>query len=65
MTLARLARCFRAVFLFAKLLQAVGFAHVGLGLYLGISQDDMWKELYLALSGLAFFALGRFLERRQ
>jgi hypothetical protein len=52
------------VFLFAKLLQAVGFAHVGLGLYLGISQDDMWKELYLALSGLAFFALGRFLERR-
>jgi len=50
------------VFLFAKLLQAIGFAHVGLGLYLGIAQDDMWKELYLALSGLSFFALGRFLE---
>ena len=52
------------MFLFAKLLQAVGFAHVGLGLYLGISQDDMWKELYLALSGLVFFAVGRFLERK-
>src|SRR5437016_2256198 len=26
--------------------------------------DDMWKELYLALSGLAFFALGRYLEPR-
>jgi hypothetical protein len=52
------------VFLFAKVLQAVGFAHVGIGLYLGISQDDMWKELYLTLSGLAFFAVGRLLERR-
>lgn len=50
--------------LFAKVLQAVGFVHVGIGLYLGIAQDDMWKELYLALSGLAFFALGRLLERR-
>ena len=52
------------MFLFAKLLQAVGFAHVGIGLYLGVAQDDMWKELYLALSGLAFFTVGRFLERR-
>jgi hypothetical protein len=50
------------VFLFAKLLQAVGFAHVGLGLYLGIAQDDMWKELYLALSVVAFFVVGRYLE---
>ena len=50
------------MFPFGKMLQALGFAHVGLGLYLGITQDDMWKELYLALSGLAFFALGRYLE---
>jgi hypothetical protein len=50
------------VFLFAKLLQAVGFAHVGIGLYLGLAHDDMWKELYLALSGLALFTVGRFLE---
>ena len=52
------------MFLFAKLLQAIGFAHVGLGLYLGIAHDDMWKELYLALSGLACFTLGRLLERK-
>ena len=51
--------------LFAKVLQAVGFAHVGLGLYLGIAHDDMWKELYLALSGLAFFTIGRLLEPRK
>jgi hypothetical protein len=53
------------VFLFAKILQAVGFAHVGLGLWLGVTQDDMWKELYLALSGLAFFAVGRLIESRR
>jgi hypothetical protein len=52
------------LFLFAKVLQAVGFAHVGIGLYLGVTQDDMWKELYLALSGLALFAVGRMLEPR-
>jgi hypothetical protein len=51
------------VFLFAKLLQAVGFAHVGIGLFLGVTQDDMWKELYLGLSGLAFFSIGRLIER--
>jgi hypothetical protein len=52
------------VFIFAKVLQAIGFAHVGLGLYLGIAQDDMWKELYLTLTGLGFFFAGRLLERR-
>jgi hypothetical protein len=53
------------VFLFSKVLQAVGFAHVGIGLYLGVTQDDMWKELYLALSGLAFFTVGRLLEPKR
>jgi hypothetical protein len=53
------------VFLFSKVLQAIGFAHVGIGLWLGITQDDMWKELYLALSGLAFFSIGRLLEPRR
>ena len=53
------------MFLFAKILQAIGFAHVGIGLYLGMTQDDMWKELYLATSGLAFFAIGRWLEPRR
>jgi len=52
------------VFLLAKVLQAVGFAHVGIGLYLGVTHDDMWKELYLTLSGLTFFAVGRLLEPR-
>ena len=52
------------MYLFAKVLQAVGFAHVGLGLYLGIVHDDMWKELYLTLTGLGFFVAGRLLERR-
>ena len=52
------------MFYFAKALQAVGFGHVGLGLYLGIAQDDMWKELYLTLTGVAFFMVGRLLERR-
>ena len=52
------------MFVFSKVLQAVGFAHVGIGLYLGVTQDDMWKELYLALSGLAFFLVGRLLEPR-
>ena len=52
------------MFLFAKLLQAIGFAHVGVGLYLGLAHDDMWKELYLGLSGLVFFAVGRLVEPR-
>ena len=52
------------MFFFAKLLQAVGFAHVGIGLYLGVTQDDQWRELYLALSGVAFFWVGRLLEPR-
>jgi hypothetical protein len=53
------------VFLFAKVLQAVGFAHVGIGLYLGVVRDDMWQELYLTLTGLVFFAVGRLLEPRR
>ena len=52
------------MFYFAKMLQAMGFGQVGVGLYVGIVQDDMWNELYLTLSGLAFFAVGRLLERR-
>ena len=52
------------MFFFAKVLQAVGFAHVGIGLYLGVAYDDLWKELYLALSGVVLFWIGRALERR-
>ena len=52
------------MFFFAKLLEAIGFAHVGIALYVGVADGDMWKELYLALSGLAFFGVGRLLEPR-
>lgn len=52
------------MFLFAKVLQAIGCAHVGIGLWLGVTQNDLWKELYLALSGLAFFWIGRLIEPR-
>ena len=50
------------MFIFAKVLQAVGFAHVGVGLFLGV-KGDMWTELYMTLSGMAFFGVGRLLER--
>ena len=53
------------MFLFAKILQAVGFAHVGIGLYLGVARNDMWQELYLSLTGLAFFGVGRLIEPRR
>jgi hypothetical protein len=52
------------VFLFAKTLQAVGFAHVGIGLFLGVTRDDQWSELYLSLTGIAVFVVGRLLEPR-
>ena len=53
------------MFLFAKALQAIGFAHVAIGLWAGIAYDDMWRELWLALSGLAFFTVGRLLEPKR
>jgi hypothetical protein len=51
------------VFVFAKVLQAIGFADVGYGLFVGMTQGDLWKELYMALTGVAFFYTGRLLER--
>jgi hypothetical protein len=52
------------VFLLAKTLQAVGFAHVGIGLFLGVTRDDQWSELYLLLTGIALFGIGRLIEPR-
>ena len=52
------------MFLLAKTLQAVGFAHVGIGLFLGVTRDDQWSELYLSLTGVALFVIGRLLEPR-
>jgi hypothetical protein len=52
------------VFLFAKCVQAMGFADVGYGLYLGMTREGaMGKELELALVGVAIFYVGRLLER--
>ena len=52
------------MFYFAKTLQALGFANVGIGLYQGVVRGDMWGELYLSLSGLALFYVGRLIEPR-
>jgi len=52
------------VFLLAKTLQALGFAHVGIGLFLGVTRDDQWSELYLSLTGIALFVIGRLVEPR-
>jgi hypothetical protein len=53
------------VFLLAKTLQALGFAHVGIGLFLGVTRDDQWSELYLSLTGIALFVIGRLVEPRR
>lgn len=52
------------MFIIAKGLQAGGIAYVAYGLWAGITRDDMWTELYMALAGLALFGVGRLLERR-
>ena len=51
------------VWLFAKTLQVIGVTDVGYGLYVGIAEGDLWKELYMAATGIAFFVTGRLLER--
>jgi len=51
------------VFLLAKVLQAIGVVDVGVALYVGLVQDDMWRELYFALTGVGLFMAGRLLER--
>jgi hypothetical protein len=50
--------------LLATVLQAIGMADVGIALYFGIVNDDMWQELYFALAGVVFFSVGRLLQRR-
>ena len=52
------------MFLFSKVLQAVGLTDVGFALYRGMGHDNMWDELYMSLAGLGFFYLGRLLESR-
>ncbi len=54
------------VFYFAKVLQAVGFADVGCGLFLGLTQEQggMSAELTLMAVGVVVFYVGYYLERR-
>ncbi len=49
---------------FYKFLEALGFVTVGAGLFYGVTRNDEWQELYFFLAGIALFAVGRFLERR-
>ena len=52
------------MFIVAKGLQAAGIAYVAYGIWAGVTRDDLWAELYMALLGLAVFGIGRLLERR-
>jgi thiol-disulfide isomerase/thioredoxin len=51
--------------LFFKFLEAIGFVTVGAGLFYGVTRNDEWIELYFFLAGIALFATGRILERRE
>jgi len=53
-------------FYFAKLLQLIGFAHVGYALFRGLTEENaMGPELKLLLIGAVVFSLGRLLERKR
>ena len=53
------------VFYFAKLLQLIGFAHVGYALFIGLSEEhSMGPELKLLMLGALLFSIGRLLERK-
>jgi hypothetical protein len=53
------------MFVFAKVIQALGVADVGYALFVGLTEEHaMGRELYLMLFGFAIFSLGRYAERR-
>ncbi len=54
----------RSILVF-KFLEAMGFVTVGAGLFYGVTRNDEWVELYFFLAGIALFAVGRLLERRE
>lgn len=54
----------RSILVF-KFLEATGFVTVGAGLFYGVTRNDEWVELYFFLAGIAMFAAGRILERRE
>ena len=53
------------IFYLAKLLQLIGFAHVGYALFIGLSEEhSMGPELRLLMLGALLFSIGRLLERK-
>jgi thiol-disulfide isomerase/thioredoxin len=54
----------RSIMVF-KFFEAMGFVTVGAGLFYGVTKNDEWTELYFLLAGIALFAVGRFLEKRE
>lgn len=48
-----------------KFLEALGFVTVAAGLFYGVTRNDEWQELYFLIAGVALFAAGRILERRE
>ncbi len=53
------------IFYLAKLLELIGFAHVGYALFVGVTQENsMGPEMNLLMLGAVLFALGRLLERK-
>jgi hypothetical protein len=53
------------IFYLAKLLELIGFAHVGYALFVGLTQDNaMGPEMKLLMLGALLFTLGRLLERK-
>jgi hypothetical protein len=48
----------------AKGLQIIGLVQVLIGIYVGISQNDLGAELKIAMIGVAIFAVARLLEKK-
>jgi hypothetical protein len=52
------------IFYVAKLLELIGFAHVGYALFVGLTESNaMGSELRLLMIGSVVFLAGRLLER--
>lgn len=53
------------LFLLAKIVQLIGLATVGFGLYLGVTvEEGMLQELRMLLAGALIFAAGWMLQKR-
>ncbi len=48
----------------AKALQTIGLAQVLIGVFVGISQDNLATEYKIAAIGLGIFLIGRLMEKR-